>query len=96
MNHEKAEMLQSEFEVLSKKYDMVKSFGYFVDANGRGMVSFNEINDRELLFMISQLVVSIAAKNETFPDNVLGSISEGIKKQFPEIEDFTEEQPSGN
>lgn len=96
MNQEKAEMLQSEFEVLSKKYDMVKSFGYFVDANGRGMVSFNEINDRELLFMISQLVVSIAAKNETFPDNVLGSISEGIKKQFPEIEDFTEEQPSVN
>ena len=96
MNQEKAEMLQSEFEVLSKKYDMVKSFGYFVDANGRGMVSFNEINDRELLFMISQLVVSIAAKNETFPDNVLDSISEGIKKQFPEIEDFTEEQPSVN
>ena len=30
MNNEKAEMLQAEFEVLSQKYDMVKSYGYFV------------------------------------------------------------------
>lgn len=84
MNNEKAEMLQAEFEVLSQKYEMVKSYGYFVDANGRGMVSFNDINDRELMFMISQLIVSIAAKNEALPDDVLASISEAIRRQHPQ------------
>lgn len=92
MNNEKAEMLQAEFEVLSQKYDMVKSYGYFVDANGRGMVSFNDINDRELMFMISQLVVSIAAKNEAIPDDVLASISEAIRRQYPDEQEIVKNQ----
>lgn len=38
------------------------------------------------MFMISQLVVSIVAKNETSPDNVLAPLSKGIKQQYPEEE----------
>ena len=87
MNNEKAEMLQAEFEVLSEKYEMIKSYGYFVDGNGLGMVSFNNINDIELMFMISQLVMSIAAKNEVSPDDVLATLSDGIKKQFSKQEE---------
>ena len=87
MNNEKAEMLHAEFEVLSEKYEMVISYGNFVDGYGLGMVSFNNINDNELMFMISQLVMSIAAKNEVSPDDVLATLSDGIKKQFSKQEE---------
>ena len=87
MIKEQAEMLQEEFVELSKEHGIKASFGYFIDKVDRAMLAYNGITDNEMMYMISQLVVRIAVKNETCPDEVLRVLGEGIKKQFPEEEE---------
>lgn len=82
MIKEQAELLQEEFEQLSKEHGIRASYGYFIDKVGKAMLAFNGVNDNEMMYMISQLVVRIARKNETTPDEVLRALSEGRKEQF--------------
>ena len=86
MIKEQGELLQKEFEELSAEHGMRASFGYFVDKLDKAMLSFNGINDNEMMYMISQLVVRIAVKNETTPGEVLRALGDGIRKQYPEEE----------
>ena len=90
MIKEQAELLQKEFEELSEEHGIRASYGYFVDKVGKAMLAFNNINDNEMMYMISQLVVRIAVKNETTPDEVLRALNEGIRIQFPEEKEPTQ------
>lgn len=86
MIKEQGELLQKEFEELSTEHGIKASFGYFIDKLDKAMLSYNNINDNEMMYMISQLVVRIAVKNETTPDEVLRVLGDGIRKQYPEKE----------
>lgn len=83
MIKEQGELLQKEFCELSTEHGIKGSFGYFIDKFGQAMVSFNNVNDNDIMFMMSQLVVRVANRNEATPDEILKALGDGIKDMFP-------------
>lgn len=82
MIKEQAEMLQEDFVELSKEHGIKASYGYFVDNVGKAMLAYNNINDNDMMYMLANVVIRIAKKNNTTPDVVLGALSDGINKNY--------------
>lgn len=79
MRNKKAEMIQEGFVNFSAEYDMKKSFGFFIDDDGKAMLSFNRISDDQMLYMATRVVKRIADKHNAKYSDVLGTVADLIE-----------------
>ena len=78
MIKEQAEMLQEDFEKICHDNGIKSAFGFFIDKNDSAVLSFQKIDDNDLMYMINNLVLRIARKQNMSPFEVLDKLKNGI------------------
>ena len=78
MIKEQAEMLQEDFENVCHENGIKAAFGFFIDKTDDAVLSFQKIDDNDLMYMINNLVVRIAKKQKMSPFEVIDKLKNGI------------------
>ena len=78
MIKEQAEMLQEDFENVCHENGIKAAFGFFIDKTDDAVLSFQKIDDNDLMYMINNLVVRIAKKQKISPFEVIDKLKNGI------------------
>ena len=78
MIKEQAEMLQEDFENVCHENGIKAAFGFFIDKTDDAVLSFQKIDDNDLMYMINNLVVWIAKKQKISPFEVIDKLKNGI------------------
>ena len=78
MIKEQAEMLQEDFEKICHDNGIKSAFGFFIDKNDAAVLAFSKIQNNDLMYMINNLVLRIAQKQNMSPFEVLDKLKNGI------------------
>ena len=78
MIKEQAEMLQEDFENVCHENGIKAAFGFFIAKTDDAVLSFQKIDDNDLMYMINNLVVRIAKKQKISPFEVIDKLKNGI------------------
>ena len=78
MIKEQAEMLQEDLNDVYRENGIKSAFGFLIDGADSSMLSFHNIGDNDLMFMINSLIVRIAQKQNMSPFEVIDKLKNGI------------------
>ena len=78
MIKEQAEMLQGDFEKVCQENGIKSAFGFFIDGADSAVLAYHKIKDNDLMYMINNLVLRIARKQNMSPFEVLDKLKNGI------------------
>ena len=78
MIKEQAEMLQEDFEKVCHENGIKSAFGFFIDGADSAVLAYHKIKDNDLMYMINNLVLRIARKQNLSPFEVLDKLKNGI------------------
>lgn len=78
MEKETGTAIQAKFKELSDEYKIRASFGYFLDVDSTALVTYNNINDDEMLYLCSIIIRRIAKKRGVTTDYVIEAMREGM------------------
>ena len=78
MIKEQAEMLQEDFEKVCHDNGIKSAFGFFIDGADNAVLAYHKIMDNDLMYMINNLVLRIAQKQNMSPFEVLDKLKNGI------------------
>ena len=78
MIKEQAAMLHEDFENVCRENGIKAAFGFFIDKNDAAVLAFSKIQNNDLMYMINNLVLRIAQKQNMSPFEVLDKLKNGI------------------
>ena len=78
MIKEQAELLERDFKDIVKEHNMKNGFAYFVDRADMAAMIFDDIDDNEMMHVISNLINRIAKRHGMSVDEVMLSLKEGM------------------